>query len=174
MTDWQVTTGSIVQSVHEEMRAVVPGSSGNYAALTFRYRGDSDTLSYLASGAVRRQIGLKLRAQDGCNLIYVMWRQDMAVLEVQTKINPGLSTNEQCGTSGYTKLSPLQPALVLPQMVVGAVHNLAAGIVAGELWCQLDGVAAWRGLLPANALALQGPAGMRSDNVSFDVLGFGT
>ena len=29
-------------------------------------------------GELRRQFGLKLRAQDACNLVYVMWRIEPA------------------------------------------------------------------------------------------------
>src|SRR5947209_18909792 len=54
-------------------RAVVSGSDGSAAELRFRYLGPSAETKPLASGAVRRQIGLKLRAQAACNLIYAMW-----------------------------------------------------------------------------------------------------
>src|SRR6266446_5739944 len=57
-----------------KMRAVALGSSGQGALLQFTYFGPTKQAAPLASGELRRQIGLKLHAQDGCNVLYVMWR----------------------------------------------------------------------------------------------------
>ncbi len=58
-------------------RAVVrtaPVSGADQAAeIRFRYVGPSKADKPLASGELRRQIGLKLRAADSCNVVYVMW-----------------------------------------------------------------------------------------------------
>src|SRR5262249_42847765 len=78
---WQVTKGSVaalngvrVRVSEPKMRAVAPDSDGNAAELRFVYQGPTSETTALASGEVRRQLGLKLRAQNGCNLLYVMWR----------------------------------------------------------------------------------------------------
>ena len=49
-------------------------ASDQIAEVHFKYLGPSQDSRPLASGDLRRQIGLKLRAQDSCNLIYAMWR----------------------------------------------------------------------------------------------------
>src|SRR5262249_50949210 len=58
------------------MRAVVIGSSGNAAALEIAFRGATAATRKLASGAARRQLGIKLRAANNCNGVYVMSRLD--------------------------------------------------------------------------------------------------
>jgi hypothetical protein len=58
-------------------RAIVQAGAGDapdqIAELRFQYLGPSADSKPLASGTLRRQIGLKLKAEDGCNLIYAMW-----------------------------------------------------------------------------------------------------
>ncbi|MEA2752645.1 MAG: hypothetical protein QOI41_6788, partial [Myxococcales bacterium] len=55
------------------VRAVIAGDRSRAAELAFVYRGPSVSTAPLANGELRRQIGLKLRAQDTCNVVYVMW-----------------------------------------------------------------------------------------------------
>ena len=75
---------------HPGVRAVVPGAQGSSARISFVYRGPTREVLPLRSGELRRQIGLKLRARDTCNLIYVMWHlaPDEGI-RVQVKSNPG-------------------------------------------------------------------------------------
>jgi hypothetical protein len=154
------------------MRAVKLDSAGDAATLTFVYRGDSDRTRALASGAARRQLGLKLRAQDGCNLVYVMWRLDpQPMLDVSIKRNPGAHTHDDCGTRGYQKLRPSHTN-PLPALAAGDRHTLRAEIASGELRAFIDDQLAWRGPLPAAARSLAGPAGLRSDNLAFDLVAF--
>jgi len=54
-------------------RAVAQVSEGTSAQVRFRYLGPSAESKPLASGEMRRQIGIKLRAQDTCNIVYIMW-----------------------------------------------------------------------------------------------------
>jgi hypothetical protein len=54
-------------------RAVLRFRSEPVAEIRFTYLGPSEQSKPLASGELRRQIGLKLRAQDTCNLVYAMW-----------------------------------------------------------------------------------------------------
>lgn len=147
------------------VRAVAPASHGDAAALHFTYGGDTAEQTALASGQVRRQLGLKLRAADGCNLIYVMWRLNPAPqIEVSTKVNAGAHGHDDCGTRGYAKLRP-QRAEPPPPLVAGDAHTLTAEIDDGILIARADGRVVWRGPLDDRALALRGPAGLRTDNV---------
>ncbi len=154
------------------MRAIALGSKGDGAALEWIYRGDTATSRDLASGIARRQIGLKLRAKDGCNLVYVMWRLDpKPMLEVSIKINPGKSTHAECGADGYTKIKATK-SWPLPVLVEGDLHTLRAAIRGDDLTAWIDEKVVWRGRLPAAARALSGPAGIRSDNLAFDLISF--
>jgi hypothetical protein len=159
------------------VRAVALGSSGEAASLAFVFRGDTAVSRELASGEDRRQLGLKLRAQDGCNLIYVMWRQGpRPAVTVSLKLNPGKRTHRDCGTDGYTRLKPARAAVPslapVPALSAGASHTLRAEIVHDDLLAWIDDQLVWRGPLTASARDLSGPAGLRSDNISFDLVSF--
>jgi hypothetical protein len=76
-----VTEGSIEEMPGErlsvnvsKMRAYVNAYTQPVAQLRFTYLGSTPNEAPLASGEMRRQLGLKLRAQDACNLVYAMWR----------------------------------------------------------------------------------------------------
>src|SRR5208283_4492376 len=77
-----VTEGAIEQSGAErhwsvstpKMRAYVNNLTEPVVEARFRYLGPTSNEVPLGSGALRRQFGLKLRAQDACNLVYAMWR----------------------------------------------------------------------------------------------------
>jgi hypothetical protein len=170
-----VTKGSLV---HEQdvtvptFRAVAPDTSGDSASLEFVFHGESEKERALGSGQIRRQIGLKLHAQNGCNLVYAMWRLDpKPKLEVSVKINPGATNHEQCNTQGYTKVKPDKTS-PLPELVSGDTHTLAAEIAGDELTATIDGKVAWRGHLPESARALSGRAGLRSDNLAYTIKKF--
>ncbi|MGE0547112.1 MAG: hypothetical protein AB7O24_13760 [Kofleriaceae bacterium] len=152
------------------MRAVVPGSRGDAAALEFVFRGDTETSAALATSGARRQLGLKLRAANGCNLVYVMWRLDPAPqLEVSVKLNPGDKDHGDCGANGYRKLKPTKP-FELPALEVDARYTLRAAISGDDLTAWINNQVVWRGTLPKEARSLTGPAGIRSDNVAFDLV----
>ncbi|MGE0870869.1 MAG: hypothetical protein AB7P03_20040 [Kofleriaceae bacterium] len=152
------------------MRAVVPGSRGDAAALEFVFRGDTETSAELATSGARRQLGLKLRAANGCNLVYVMWRLDPAPqLEVSVKLNPGDQDHGDCGANGYRKVKPTKP-FELPELARGSRHTLRAAISGDDLTAWIDNQVVWRGTLPKAARSLSGPAGIRSDNVAFDLV----
>lgn len=137
--------------------------------LEFRYLGPSASAAPLASGELRRQIGIKLRAKDSCNVVYVMWHiEPRTALEVSFKSNPGQSQHRECGDRGYTFLRPRWTAQPTP-IEVGARHTLLAEIKDDELSVFADGALRWVGALPAAALALDGPAGLRADNGSFEI-----
>jgi hypothetical protein len=149
------------------VRIVAPNTRGDAAAVRFAHVTSSATTRNLRSGATRDQIGLKLRAQDSCNVVYVMWRDDKGKLDVSIKHNPGKRTNGECGNGGYKKL---RPKLVTAVPAFGdRSHELRAEIVDDELTAWIDDRLAWRGPLPADAQSIVGPAGLRSDNVAFDM-----
>lgn len=168
-----VTKGKLEKSqiTAPTFRAVAPGQGGDAAQLQLIAR-DAKEQRALASGQMRRQVGLKLRAADACNLVYVMWRLDpKPMLEVSTKINPGQQNTSECGTAGYTKVKPSYHLPALPELLDGNKHTLRAEIAGDSLLAWVDDRVAWQGTLPAEASTLAGPAGVRSDNLEVEVLG---
>lgn len=152
-----------------KMRAVVPSSSSSVAELHFSYLGPTRRQLPLASGEKRLQLGLKLRAQDACNLTYVMWRlAPEPGLVVSIKSNPGLHTSSTCGAEGYTNVEPRQ-SVPVPLIVPGASHVLRTEQEGQSLRVYADGILVWDGELPRETLALKGPVGLRSDNVRFEL-----
>ncbi|CAM3974653.1 hypothetical protein G4177_36200 [Corallococcus sp. ZKHCc1 1396] len=180
----QVTQGNVVElqravlgGTHfgievPRQRAVAPETTGDDVGLRFTWLGITEPVIPLASGVARQQVGLKLRAQDGCNVIYAMWRiAPSAGIVVNYKRNPDDRESGECGNAGYTTVRPrfMEPLDLLAQ---GEPHELRARIDADVLTVYADGKRVWEGVLPADALTLQGPAGMRTDNarVRFELL----
>ena len=149
-------------------RAVTAHPSEPRAELRFTYLGATETLRALGSGGVRQQLGLKLRAQDPCNLVYVMWRvAPEPALVVSIKQNPGQRTSRECGNRGYRNVKPRTSAPV-PSIGVGSSHVLRAEMNGDTLQVFADDVPVWEGALGAEAAALAGPIGVRSDNVRLE------
>jgi hypothetical protein len=171
----EVTEGSLQQGAHGELhvgapkvRAVAAVDAGDAAELRFVYRGPSAVQVPLDNGEDRHQVGLKLRAEDGCNVVYVMWQiKPVAKLTVSLKSNPGAHTYEQCGANGYKSIAP-QWSAEAPVLRPGEAHALAASIEDGTLYVRIDGKVVWQGEAGPQALALHGPLGMRTDNVELD------
>jgi hypothetical protein len=140
------------------------------ARLWFRYLGESVITEPLGSGAIRRQIGVKLRSADPCNLIYVMWHQyPDNVIEVSVKRNPGQTTSAQCGNRGYTELAEitLGPGDGTddhsPHVLAVRTRRTDTGAIAIRVF--KDGALLRRvRLSPGLAAGLKGPIGVRSDN----------
>jgi hypothetical protein len=150
------------------MRAVMAGDTSSAAELSFTYRGPSAETAPLASGELRRQIGIKLRAQDTCNVVYVMWHvEPLPGIAVSVKRNPGASTHLACRDGGYLNLRPATSSPA-PLLRPGEKHTLLAAIDGETLRVSADGAVVWTGLLPRDAFAFDGPAGIRSDNGIFD------
>jgi hypothetical protein len=163
-----VTRGAIDQAAITQptVRAFAPSAAGDAAQLAFTLKGDARTARALANGQDRRQVGLKLRAQDGCNVIYVMWRLDpKPKLDVSVKRNPGKRSHEECGAEGYAKVKPTRRPSPPPELISGGAHTLRAEIQGDDLFAWIDGTLAWQGRLPDDARALAGPAGLRTDNL---------
>jgi hypothetical protein len=150
------------------MRGVIAGDASRSAEVSFDFHGASAETAPLASGELRRQIGLKLRAKDTCNVVYVMWRAEASpTIRVAVKHNPGMSRHEQCGAGGYLDVAPRRAARA-PTLAEGGRHTLHADLVGEELRVVTDGVVVWEGVLPAAAWSFDGPAGVRSDNLDLE------
>jgi hypothetical protein len=175
LSQLDITEGSFQQGARGELhiaapkvRAVAAVEAGDAAELRFTYRGPSAVQIPLDDGEDRHQVGIKLRAQDGCNVVYVMWRiRPVAQLVVSVKHNPGASTYEQCGANGYVTVAP-QWSSEIPILRPGEAHALAASIEDGVFYVRIDGKVVWQGEATAAMLALHGPLGMRTDNVELD------
>ena len=171
VTKGAIGPGSVIDA--PTFRGVALGTSGEAARVDFVYQGRSRGERALASGQVRRQIGLKLRAADGCNLVYVMWRLDpRPIVEAAVKVNPGARTHAECGARGYTKLRPTTYDGAADP-VIGQRYALSAQIAGDELSAWIDDRLVWQGALPSQIRYMAGPSGLRSDNVSYGIIAFG-
>lgn len=137
------------------------------ATLHFNYLGPTSDVALLGSGELRRQIGLKLRAQDTCNVVYVMWHiEPDAQIEVSVKHNPGMTTHAQCRDHGYSFVQPQRRARP-PLVVAGGAYTLHAELHGRSLRVEANQRLAWQGVLPAAAFEFDGPIGVRSDNARY-------
>jgi hypothetical protein len=149
-------------------RAVIAGDRSRSAELAFTYEGASKTTTPLANGELRRQIGLKLRAQDTCNVVYVMWAiSPKPGVFVSVKRNPGQSKHKECLEHGYESPVP-EIRAEAAQVEPGVPHVLRADMDGDSLRVTADGVVAWSGRLPREAFVFDGGVGFRSDNGKFD------
>jgi hypothetical protein len=175
--DLKLTSGTLVKksattfSVEDpSFRAELDAAPRSSAEIAFVYRGPTRQNAPLASGELRRQIGLKLRAKDTCNVVYVMWHiEPSRGIEVSVKSNPGQKTHEECSDRGYTFIKPTWVGGELGGIQAGSRHTLAATIAGATLRVVADGRPAWAGDLPPQAFGFNGPVGVRSDNGIFDV-----
>jgi hypothetical protein len=159
--------GAGLELVSPVVRALVGDRPRDGLELAFVYRGPTAEARPLASGELRRQIGLKLRARDTCNVVYVMWHLSPTQgIHVSVKSNPGAHVHAECGDRGYVQVSPQRHGAA-PAIRVGEVHRLRASIDGVRLRVTVDGSLAWEGPLPPEALAVDGPVGIRSDNGLF-------
>jgi hypothetical protein len=151
-----------------KMRAYINQPSADSAQIHFRYLGPTASQSALGSGATLVQFGLKLRAADACNLIYVMWRIEPTLkLVVSVKSNPGQHSSSQCSNHGYQNIKP-RSSVPAPQLAAGQSHTLRARLQADELAAFIDDRLVWQGALGPIASGLTGPAGVRSDNARLE------
>jgi hypothetical protein len=150
-------------------RAIVRNATGKTedqaAEIRFRYLGPSQADKPLASGELRRQIGLKLQAQDTCNLVYAMWHIEPDTrIAVSVKRNIGMQTHAQCGAGGYQFLKA-QSGIDPPPIRPGEAHTLRAELHGSALTVTTDGKVSWQGTLESNLPP--GPMGFRTDNARF-------
>jgi hypothetical protein len=153
-----------------KLRAVLAARGGRQAIeARFTYLGPTEETAPLRSGEMRRQFGLKLRAADACNLVYAMWRfAPRPSLIVSVKSNPGTHLSSACGAAGYRTVKPRRLALVVAPSI-GTTHRLAASLNGAALRILIDGAPVWEGELGPEALAADGPVGIRSDNARLEL-----
>ena len=165
--DWNVSDGRIEKAAGDRLMtgAFARVVSGHLVIVNFAYLAPSREVSRLGSGEIRHQFGIKLKAQDICNLVYVMWNFDTQRIAVSVKTNPGQRTHEECLDRGYINNIRAELKTDPPALRVDEPHILAADLDGQELKVTVDGREVWRGTLPAMVLQLHGPVGLRSDNV---------
>ena len=145
-----VTEGTIDQQPGQplsvnvsKMRAYVNAYTQPVAEARFTYLGSTPNEAPLASGEMRRQFGLKLRAQDACNLVYAMWRIEPELkLVVSVKANPGQHTSAQCGNRGYQNIKPRR-STPIPVLTPGTAHTLRAQMNGAEMEVFADNSLVW-------------------------------
>jgi len=149
-------------------RAVVRKVTTQTAEIRFHYLGPSAASKPLASGELRRQIGIKLRAQDTCNLLYAMWHiEPDSHIAVSIKRNPDQHTHAECDAHGYRNIKPLL-SKNLPPILAGEVHQFRAGLRGTTLTLTADSKVVWEGDVSDQALQFDGPVGLRTDNARFE------
>ncbi len=152
-----------------KMRAVVNRTTSSTIAAHFTYLGPVAEEAKLASGASRRQFGLKLHAQDACNVVYAMWRfEPESKVVVSVKSNPGQHTSAECGNSGYSNIKALHSSPT-PIVHTGDSHWLRAEMNGSRLRISIDSGVVWDGNIGRAAADLHGPVGMRSDNAKLEI-----
>jgi hypothetical protein len=171
-----ITEGEITELPGHRLSVAVPKMRAYLNAITpqrveaqFKYLGSTGNEAPLGSGEIRRQFGLKLRAQDACNLVYAMWRIEPASkLVVSVKSNPGQHTSAECANRGYKNIKP-HSSKPVPVLVPGQMHTLRAEMNGQELRVFADGVPVWEGGLGPEIQGLEGPVGIRSDNARLEI-----
>jgi hypothetical protein len=170
-----VTEGSLDEAPDErlsvsvpKMRAYVNRQTLQTIEAHFTYSGPTRNEAPLGSGQMRRQFGLKLRAKDPCNLVYVMWRiEPKSEIVVSIKMNPGEHTSAECGNRGYRNIRPAH-ASPAPLLRPEDTHTFRAEMNGEHLRVFVDSSIVWEGELGADALRLDGPVGIRSDNAQVE------
>lgn len=179
-SDFDVTDGKIqaakghrLSVSSKEMRATLKFSTEQSTTVKFTYLGPTKEVSRLGNGEVRTQFGIKLHAQNDCNVIYVMWHfaPDQKIA-VSIKRNPGKRTHAECLDRGY--INNLKPRLSdsPPPVEPNQAHILTATMSGSDLTVTADNKLIWWGDLGPVSLSLRGPVGLRSDNARllFDFL----
>jgi hypothetical protein len=152
-----------------KMRAYVNKFTAQAIEARFTYLGPTAVQSPLASGQIRRQFGLKLRAQDGCNLVYAMWRfEPESKFVVSVKSNPNEHTSAECGNRGYQNIKAKRTSSV-PLVHPGETHTVRAEMNAAELAVFVDGTLVWEGNVGPEKISSDGPVGIRSDNARLEL-----
>jgi len=179
LSDFDVSDGRIDAAAGDrlsvnskEMRATLKNAATpQRVTVRFTYLGPTPEVSHLGDGEVRHQFGIKLEAQDICNLVYVMWNFDTQKIAVSVKLNPGERTHADCLDRGY--INNIKPTVSAPppRVQVDQPHTLHADLQGLVLTVKADGSIVWRGTLVPVVRNFHGPVGLRSDNahVVFDM-----
>jgi hypothetical protein len=121
----------------KEMRATLKFPTQQNVTVKFTYLGPTKEVARLGNGEVRSQFGIKLRAQDTCNIVYVMWHfSPDRKIAVSVKRNPGQRTHEDCLDNGY--INNIKPRVsALPQSVSpDEPHTLRASMMRFQPYCE--------------------------------------
>jgi len=169
LADLHITNGSVtemgdgqLQILRGIVRGVTRHTGYRAAGLHFTYLGHTPKRTPLGSGVVRHQLGLKLSAENTCNLLYVMWEiEPRSQLVVSRKENPGQCMHIQCRNRGYQRLG----AVAMAPIRVGEPHELSARADPGRLQVWVDGSMVWNGALELGAAPDGRSVGIRTDNV---------
>ena len=170
-----VTEGAIEKASGDRLRVNVPKmrayatmATAQSAEVRFTYLGPTGEDARLGSGEMRRQFGLKLHAQDACNLVYAIWRiEPESKLVVSVKRNLGAHSSAECGNRGYQNIKPGKASAV-PRLTPGQSHTLRAEMKRDELRVFVDNHEVWNGVVGSDAATLAGPVGIRSDNAQLE------
>ena len=176
--DFDVPDGKIVMAAgnrlmvsSKEMRATLKFKTQQNVTVKFTYLGPTAEVARLGSGEVRSQFGIKLRAQDTCNIVYIMWHfaPDQTIAP-SVKRNPGKRTHEECLDNGYINNIKPRISAAPPPVHPDQPHSLTASMQGSKLTVVADERIVWQGDLGPVALEFDGPVGLRSDNahVVFD------
>ena len=157
----------------KEMRATLKFTTEQTATVKFTYLGPTKDVSRPGTAKVLSQFGIKLRAQNDCNVIYVMWRfSPDQKIAISIQRNPGKRTHAECLDRGY--INNLKPRLSdsPPPVEPNQPHVLTVSMSDSDLSVTTDNKLVWWGDLGPVALSLKGPVGVRSDNARllFDFL----
>ena len=177
--DLDVTSGKVrplrsglLEIDHNSVRAVQKGRWAQNGKIRFESRGQTAELKPFKSGIVKEQIGLKLRAMNGCNLVYVMWTlAPKEEITVRIKENPGKTESDDCENDGYTLLNTYR----VPKKKSarnGRTSRLQADFVSKghkhHVRVYVDNVRVLQVRIPHSFVAtVNGPVGLRSDNGRF-------
>jgi hypothetical protein len=179
-SDFDVTDGKIQPAKAHRLSVSTKGmlatlkfTTEQTATVKFTYLGPTKEVSRPGSGKVLSQFGIKLRAQNDCNAIYVMWRfAPDPRIAVSVQRNPGKRTHAECLDRGY--INNLKPRLSdsPPPVEPNQPHVLTATMSGSDLSVTADKKLVWWGDLGPSAITLRGPVGLRSDNARllFDFL----
>jgi hypothetical protein len=152
-----------------KMRASVTIATTQDVEAHFTYLGKTTGEKPLGSGEMRRQFGLKLRAQDACKLVYAMWRiEPESKLVVSVKSNPGQHTSVECTNRGYRNIKPVHRSPV-PVLRPGVTHTLRAELNEPEMRVYADNHLVWEGNVESRGGRPNGPVGIRSDNAKLEI-----
>lgn len=142
-----------------KVRTTIPHTEGTHATLVYTVEGNSSIQEPLQSGEMRHQIGLKLLAQNSCNVVYVMRHE--ASINISVKLNPLDTLSQECQDRGYFNIPSTPSALIGNYQ-----HTLEAYIDMHTLIITvIDDGRVITAQLPPNTAVLRGNIGFRSDNV---------
>jgi hypothetical protein len=178
LSDFDVTNGKIEKAAGNrlmvnarEMRANLKVQTPQSVTLRFTYLGPTTEVARMASGAVFTQLGIKLRAQDFCNAVFVSWHfAPQQRISVSVRRNPGMARE---GCVGKGNVNNITPRVFAPPPAIqpNEPHTLTASMDGSKLTVTADGKIVWQRDLGPVVLEFNGPVGLLSDNarVIFDV-----